>query len=136
MASIKKRPNGQYRARYRDATGREHAKHFTRKVDAQDWLDQGTAAMVSGTYVDPRARKVTVGEWCDQWLLGYGSRRTSTVRQARTHINQIKKSDFGKLQLAAVRPSMIRSWLAGLRTASDPLAAPTCSRSTTGCRRS
>jgi hypothetical protein len=34
MASVTKRPNGHWRARYRDSTGREHAKHFSRKVDA------------------------------------------------------------------------------------------------------
>ena len=28
MASIKKRPDGRYRARYRDPDGREHARHF------------------------------------------------------------------------------------------------------------
>jgi hypothetical protein len=36
MASIgPKRADGRYRARYRDAAGKEHARHFTRKVDAQ-----------------------------------------------------------------------------------------------------
>jgi hypothetical protein len=34
-ASIQKRPNGKWRARYRDAAGREHARHFPRKLDAQ-----------------------------------------------------------------------------------------------------
>jgi hypothetical protein len=35
MASIAKRPNGQWRARYRDDAGKEHARHFPRKIDAQ-----------------------------------------------------------------------------------------------------
>ena len=38
MASIAKRPNGQWRARYRDPDGREHARHFARKVDALNRL--------------------------------------------------------------------------------------------------
>ncbi len=38
MASITKRPDGRWRARYRDAKGKEHARHFSRKVDAQAWL--------------------------------------------------------------------------------------------------
>ena len=54
MASISKRPDGQWRARYRDETGKEHAKHFARKADAQRWLDEVTASMVRGEYVDPR----------------------------------------------------------------------------------
>ena len=59
MASIAKRPDGRYRARYRGPDGIEHAKHFTRKTDAQRWLDEQTAAMVTGHYVDPRAGRVT-----------------------------------------------------------------------------
>jgi hypothetical protein len=53
VASIAKRPNGQWRARYRDPDGREHARHFARKVDAQRWLDEATAGLVTGQYVDP-----------------------------------------------------------------------------------
>ena len=55
MASIKKRDNGKWRARYRDDAGKEHARHFERKVDAQRWLDAVTASVVRGDYVDPRA---------------------------------------------------------------------------------
>lgn len=40
MASIAKRPNGQWRARYRDDSGREHSRHFARKTDAHRWLDE------------------------------------------------------------------------------------------------
>jgi hypothetical protein len=54
MASIAKRSDGRWRARYRDAAGVEHSRHFTRKVDAQHWLDTVTTAVTSGTYTDPR----------------------------------------------------------------------------------
>ena len=40
MASIAKRPDGQWRARYRDGAGKEHARHFRRRTEAQQWLDQ------------------------------------------------------------------------------------------------
>lgn len=39
MGSIAKRPNGMYRARYRDEWGKEHSQHFNRKLDARRWLD-------------------------------------------------------------------------------------------------
>ncbi len=55
MASIAKRVDGKYRARYRDSAGSEHAKHFSRRADAQRWLDEVTAAVVTGQYVDPRS---------------------------------------------------------------------------------
>jgi integrase len=121
MASIKKRPDGQWRARYRDAAGREHAKHFPRKVDAQKWLDEVTASVVTGAYVDPKARKITVAEWSDVWLAGYGNRRPASVRQARVHVAKIRE-EFGPLPLSAVRPSAVKSWLSALRQGDKPLS--------------
>lgn len=103
-----------YRARYRDHTGREHARHFTRKTDAQRWIDEETAALTAGTWTSPKDRRVTVGEWCDRWLGGYARRRDSTVRQARTHIKLIVE-EFGSVPLVSVRPSAIRTWIAQLQ---------------------
>ena len=48
--SIKQRPNGAWRARYRDEDGREHARHFKLKRDAEAWLQEITASMVRGDY--------------------------------------------------------------------------------------
>lgn len=68
MASIRKRPDGRWRARYRDSSGKEHAKHFKRKVDAQRWLDKTTAAVISGTFVDPKAGRSTIGALAPTWV--------------------------------------------------------------------
>jgi hypothetical protein len=35
-ASIAKRPESQWRARYRDHAGKEHSRHSSRKIDAQN----------------------------------------------------------------------------------------------------
>lgn len=113
MASIAKRDNGQWRARYRDAAGKEHARHFPRKIDAHRWLDEVTSAVVTGSYVDPKTARTTVDQWCSTWLDGYATRRPSTVRQARTHVHRIVAA-FGPMPLAAVRPSHVRSWTAAL----------------------
>lgn len=114
MSSIKKRPDGKWRARYRDEAGREHCKHFTRRVDGQRWLDEVTTAVVTGSYVDPKTARTTVDAWCTTWLDGYATRRDSTVRQAKTHVALIRKA-FGPLPLSGVRPSAVRSWSAQLK---------------------
>jgi len=67
MASIKRREDGQWRARYRDDAGKEHARHFVRKVDAQRWVDETTEALVTGQYVDPKAGKTTVPDDTTMW---------------------------------------------------------------------
>ena len=74
-----------WRARYVDDRGREQTMAFSRKLDAQQWLDKQTAAIVSGTHVAPRDAQLTVEHWCDMWIEGYKVHRPSTVRQARTH---------------------------------------------------
>lgn len=131
MASIKKRTRAKrvrdrrtgevreteveyWRARYRDDSGKEHARHFDRKVDAQTWLDEQTAALVTGNHVAPKTAKMTVGEWCDTWLEGYATHRPSTIRQARVHIAQIR-AEFGGMRLSTVRPSHVKAWCARLR---------------------
>lgn len=57
--SIAKRPNGRWRARYRDERGRERSRHFARRIDAQRWLDEVTATVRDGTWVEPRAGNIT-----------------------------------------------------------------------------
>ena len=121
MASIRKRDNGQWRARYRDAGGREHAKHFTRKVDAQRWLDEVTASVVTGQYVDPNAGKVTVREYAAQWQAAQVWRPKTAQRVAtdlRLHILPL----LGDRPIASVRPSDIQGLVKGL---SVKLAAST-----------
>jgi integrase len=122
LASIQKRPDGSWRARYRDADGKEWARRFKKKgspsdttdASAHGWLNSVTASNVNGTHVDPKTAKLTVGEWCGIWLKGYASKRTSTVRQARTHIKHIN-SAFGSRHLISVRPSEVKAWTAKLK---------------------
>lgn len=56
-----------YRARYRDEAGKEHARHFVKKVQAQRWLDEVTASVVRGDYVDPKAGRLTFRQWFNRW---------------------------------------------------------------------
>lgn len=56
-----------YRARYRDETGKEHARHFPKKAHAKRWLDEVTASVVRGDYVDPNAGRITFRQWFAKW---------------------------------------------------------------------
>jgi hypothetical protein len=53
-----------WRARYYDDQGKQHTRHFVRKVDANRWVDEQTALLVAGTHVSPRTARTTVDEWC------------------------------------------------------------------------
>ncbi len=108
MASIKRRPNGSWRARYRDAAGREHARHLGRKVDAQRWLDEVTATVVTGQYVDPRAGRVTFREFAELWRLSgiHGAPTQERVqRSLRLHVYPA----IGDLAMGSIRPSTLQA---------------------------
>ncbi len=110
MASIKKRANGRWRARFRDLEGKEHAQHFDRKADAQRWLDQVTADLVRGNYVDPRAGHVRFESFSTDWLAAQTfdeSTREAVALRLRVHL----LPTFGKLELRAIRPSTVQAWL-------------------------
>ena len=45
----------------RDAAGKEHSRHFNRKVDAERWEAASRSAITRGDWTDPARAEVTVG---------------------------------------------------------------------------
>lgn len=122
MSSIAKRENGMWRARYRDDAGKEHARHFDRKVDAQRWLNEVTASQVTGQYVDPRAGRVTFRQYAEQWRQSQVHRSQTTIKYEgalRVHAYPT----LGDLRLASITPSMIQGFVKRLSVEADGRAA-------------
>jgi hypothetical protein len=78
MGNIQKRPSGKWRARYRDPAGKERARHFARKVDAERWLTSVEAAKARGEWIDPARSRMTVGDWSQRWLAAQVQLKPST----------------------------------------------------------
>jgi len=113
MASIKKRPDGVWRARYRDDSGKEHARHFKRKVDARRWLDQQTAALVRGDHVDPKAGRTSVKTYAEQWQqIQVSSAGTKRIVDNALRLHVIP--ELGHHRIAAVRRSHVQALVKGL----------------------
>jgi integrase len=111
MASIQRRDNGQWRARYRDEAGKEHARHFARKVDAQRWLDEVTAMVVTGAYVDPKAGKATFDAWFREW-----SSRQVWAPMTEVQADLVRRSvPFGSVPLALLRAGHLEEWVKAMR---------------------
>jgi integrase len=121
VGNIARRPNGQWRARYRDASGREHSKHFARKVDAQRWLDETQAAALTGQYVDPRAGRITLREYAEEWKARQIHRPT-TVDHLEGVLSRHVFPSLGDRRLSSLLPSDIQAWV---RRLSDSLAPST-----------
>ena len=102
-----------HRARYRDEAGKEHSRHFSRKVDAQKWLDEVTASMVRGDYVDPKAGQVTVASYAAGWqaiqVSSAGTRRI-VDNALRLHI----LPTLGGHKIGAVRRSRVQALVSEL----------------------
>lgn len=121
MASIQKRDNGKWRARYRDADDKEHARHFARKTEAQQWLDTVTASVIRGDYVDPRAGLVSFTEFYTGW-----AKRQLWTRGTRASYEIIAASvTFGKIPLLKIKRSHVEAWVKKMST--DGLAPQTIS---------
>lgn len=112
MASIKKRPDGKWRARYRDEAGQEHARHFDRKVDGQRWLDEVTASVLTGTYVDPAAGRVTFASFYRDWA----TRQVWEATTARAMNLAAGGVTFGTVPLARLRSSHLEAWVKAMQT--------------------
>lgn len=115
MASIAKRPDGTYRPRYRDANGKEHARHFKRKVDAQRWLDEVTASQVRGDYVDPARSRMTVGNWAAPWMAGRSHLKPKTLASYRSLLNTRVLPRWADVPLVKVRHAEVVAWVAEMR---------------------
>src|SRR5262245_60977974 len=101
MASIDKRPDGKWRARWREyAGGPQKTRHFTRKVDAERFLDGIRGDLARGAYIDPSAGKQTFRSYSDEWAEareGKGTRRDSW-----THVRARLLPHLGDLPLASI----------------------------------
>ena len=119
MASMQKRPDGRWRARYRDDSGREHARHFVRRVDGQHWLNEVTAAVVTGTYVDPRAGRVTLAGYAAGWeasQVGRGGTARIVDNALRVHVLPV----LGDRPLDSLRSSDVQGLVKALSATLAP----------------
>ena len=120
MASIARRDDGRWRARYRDPAGREHARHFTRKVDAQRWLDDVVTAVNTGAWVDPARAQVTVAEWAKEWLEGQSHLKPSSWERYAGILRAHVLPAWGERRIADITHAEIQRWVTGLTLESSP----------------
>lgn len=107
MASIQKRPDGRWRARYRDDAGAEHAKHFRRKIDAQRWIDEVTTSVVTGSYVDPKSGRVTLNSFFADW----SQRQLWASGTAKAMSLAVRSCTFGDVEFRNLKRSHVEAWV-------------------------
>jgi integrase len=101
MGSIDKRPDGKWRARWREYPGGpQRTKHFRRQIDAQRFLDGIRGDLVRGTYVDPNAGRQSFSAFADEWAEAQDWKETS--QESWSYARGRLASVLGDLPLASI----------------------------------
>lgn len=69
-----------WRARYRDAKGRTRSRSFTRRFDAERFLEANGHDIQRGDWVDPVLRRSSFAEWAEAWWATTAKLRPNTRR--------------------------------------------------------
>ena len=93
--------------------GRQTLGHRT-VVGLLLWLDRQTASLVRGDEVDPKAGRVTFDAYAAEWLTTKADVAASTMANIRGRLNRHALPYFGPMQMAAVRPTDARAFVAEL----------------------
>lgn len=112
--NVARRPDGRYRARYRDVRGKEHSRHFKRKADAVRWLAAAETARGRGEWVDPSLGKVRIGEWAPVWLATQVQLKASTRARYELALRRHILPTWERVQLSAVAFGDVGTWVQGL----------------------
>lgn len=103
-----------WRARYVDERGREHAKSFGRKIDAQRWLDKETADHHTGTWTDPKLSGQTFGVMAERWFATKATRAPKTVAGYRSLLDTVVLPRWKDVPLRDVAFDELQQWVTGL----------------------
>jgi len=118
IEDLKSKRQGQgrlrWRVRYRDPAGRERAKSFARKQDAERFLRHAEADKLRGQWVDPRQGRTTVRELAERWYATTVTLKAKTREDYRSLLHNHVLPAFGERAVASLDTLAVRGWLAGL----------------------
>ncbi|NAZ73831.1 tyrosine-type recombinase/integrase [Kineococcus sp. T13] len=99
---------------------------FVTKADATRWLSKTETELSSGQWVDPRSATATFASYADAWLTQRtvkGKPLAPRTQQTYRHsLDRWLLPKLGKLKLAAITPTVVRSWHAETIKATGPTA--------------
>ncbi len=120
MASIDKRADGRYRARWREYPGGpQKTRQFARKGDAQRFLDAIRGDLAHGVYVDPAGGRTQFGEFAEKWRVAQ-VHRPNTVTQLESYLRLHAYPTLGRRALGDMRRSEIQAWVKQLTAVLAP----------------
>ncbi len=113
-----------WRAMWRDGEGKQRSKSFPLKSDAQKHLSTVKADLLRGTYIDPRAGQITLGEYAEQWM-SQQEWRPSTRTLADSHMRNHIGPRLGSRPIAAITRTEIQGFVKSLSREPNALSPTT-----------
>jgi integrase len=95
-------PGTTWRARFRDPNGRSRSQNFSRKVDAERFLERNGADIQRGDWVDPAFRRARFDDWACEWWATTIKLRPSTRRGYWLLLNNHVLPCFGGRLMATI----------------------------------
>jgi integrase len=121
VASVDKRPNGRWRARWREhPNAPQRAKHFDRKIDAEQWLAKVMHELATGNYIAPTKTRVTFDDFKATHLERqvWKPATASVAHNALDHASKV----FGPRPLGSIRKGDVQAFVARLDLAPSTVA--------------
>lgn len=120
--SVKQRPNGKWRARYRDEAGREYARHFPTKREALAWEAEKRSSVARGTHLAPAGGRKTLRAYAEETYL---PRLDLTSNTARLYGYALNRCTFADVPLGKITREHVQEWVTELRIGEEPLKPST-----------
>jgi integrase len=98
---------------------------FTTKAEASRYLAVVETDMARGIFVDPRAGRVTLGEWVDEWLRGNPAKRATTRARDESVLCTHFLPSLGQRPLASLTPLDVRRVVDSMTTKVAPATVRT-----------
>lgn len=107
------RTSHKYEAVYRDRAGKRHRRLFDLKRDAQRWLDEQTAGIVTGQWADPQAGKETVRSYGERWRSRQVIASSTAMAYTTVLVNHVYPV-IGSMRMDAIKradiQTLVKSW--------------------------
>jgi integrase len=117
MASVEKSVrNGRvtWLARWRDPGGTARKKSFQRRLDAERHLIGVRSSLLSGSYVDPVAGRITVAEYAKGWLINRQHLKLKTRVGYESLLSTRVLPRWGATQLSRVDYAEVAAWVSNM----------------------
>lgn len=117
----RKAPTGEHgvgdrwQVRYRDDTGAQRKRNFTRRADADRFDSTRKADESRGEWIDPRMGQIRFKDYAPTWMASRLHKPGTAERYAiviRLHINPT----FGAVGVGSIRPTAVQAWVKHLQS--------------------